>query len=153
MEKQKEQEKRRAQSSVFGTVSAVLWGLRVRSSLIWALLLLILLAFFLFARTPVNNKSTLEQRLCAALSQLEGAGEVEVVIYQSTNASNAQGVMSVFSITGGAAQDTAPSGVLVLAQGADDMRVRLDIARAVQSLLGVPASSVEVLKKAENGPS
>jgi len=38
-------------------------------------------------------------------------------------------------------------GVIVIAQGANDIRVKLDILKAVQALLGVSSSQVEIFVK------
>lgn len=107
---------------------------------------ILLLLGLLLTRQGARGDS-LETRLSAALSQLEGAGRVKVVIYERERTTENE-VIGVFSSMG-AGTSKQPGGVLVLAQGADDLRVRLDIARAVQSLLGVPASGVEVLKMAD----
>ena len=110
---------------------------------------LFLLVCLLLARIG-KQPDSLEKRLAAALSQLEGAGCVEVVIYQESRDASSDHASAVFSVLGTSSQQTTqPSGVLVLAQGADDLRVRLENARAVQALLGVPAANIEVLKKAD----
>lgn len=91
---------------------------------------------------------TLEARLSAALTQMEGAGSVEVVIYQKEETEDVQ-ASTVFSALGGNGKTLRPGGVLVLAQGADDLKVRMQIISAVQALLDVPASHIEVLKKTD----
>ena len=144
MEKQKEPVEKATQSKrLFAPGGA-------KSQLLWAAYALFVLLCLLLARQGGTREDTLEGRLADALSQLEGAGSVEVVIYQESRATDASGATAVFSALGASTQQyTQPSGVLVLAQGADDLRVRLEIARAVQALLGVPASNIEVLKKAD----
>ena len=122
---------------------------QMRTSIGWIGGIIGAVLLLLFSAQKEDASSALEKRLAAALSQLEGAGSVEVVIYHGEETEESAGVLPVFSVGGSRKQDAAPKGVLVLAQGADDMRVRLEIARAVQSVLGVPASNVEVLKKSD----
>lgn len=105
-----------------------------------------ILLLLLFSR---QGAETLEERLSGALSQLEGAGSVEVVIYQKESENSVAQTTDVFAALTRKSSTFAPSGVLVLAQGADDLRVRLEIERAVQALLDVPASHIEVLKKGD----
>lgn len=68
-----------------------------------------------------------EARLSRVLSAMSGAGQVEVaVFYQDEN--------------------SVPCGAVVVAQGADDVEVRLQLSRAVCTLLGLEPSQVEVFK-------
>lgn len=70
----------------------------------------------------------IESRVASVLSRVEGAGRVQVLIGEGEGA-----------------------GVLVVAEGADDLRVALELARAVQALLGVENSRIEVLKMERGG--
>ena len=63
-----------------------------------------------------------EQRLSAILNRIEGAGRVEVMISES-----------------------AQEGVLIVAEGADDLGVCLHLQYAVQTLLGTEASRIEIV--------
>ena len=63
-----------------------------------------------------------EKRLCEILKKIEGAGSVEVMI-----------------------SDNPLAGVLVVSEGADDLRVCLRLQYAVQTLLGTEASRIEIL--------
>lgn len=68
-----------------------------------------------------------EGRLARVLSAMSGAGQVEVaVFYQEEGA--------------------VPCGAVVVAQGADDVGVRLQLTRAVCTLLGLEPGQVEVFK-------
>ena len=89
---------------------------------------------------PAENVSSLEARLERVLSAVEGAGEVRVMINEPEAAQAA--FMSQDS-------ENKPAGVLVVAQGAGDIGVSMELSRAVQALLGVDAASVEILKMAE----
>jgi len=71
-----------------------------------------------------------EARLARVLSAMEGAGNVEVaVFYEPVQEKDAS---------------SRPCGVVVVAQGADDITVRLRLTRAVCTLLGVDSEQVEV---------
>lgn len=75
-----------------------------------------------------------EVRLARVLSAMEGAGQVEVAVFYAQEA-----------------EKSLPCGVVVVADGAQDVAVRLRIARAVETLLGVSASQVNVFQRKE-GP-
>ena len=66
-----------------------------------------------------------EQRIAEVLGALGGAGKVEVVL--------------------------GPTGAVVVAEGADDLSVRLSLIRAVRTLLGLPESAVDVFVMEEEG--
>lgn len=65
----------------------------------------------------------IEARLAAVLSQVEGAGRVRVAVGEGEG-----------------------GGVLVVAQGADNLKVALALSRAVRTVLGVENAEIEVLK-------
>ena len=73
-----------------------------------------------------------EARLARVLSAMEGAGQVEVAVFYDASAEAA-----------------VPCGVVVVADGAQDVAVRLQLSRAVETLLGVDASQVDVFKRKE----
>jgi len=85
------------------------------------------------------SASPLEARMEAVLSQVQGAGKVRVLLQQKPAAA------AVFS--GGQTQ-TADSidGVVVVAEGAGDARVALELSLAVKALLGVDMERIEVLQ-------
>ncbi|MEG1845073.1 MAG: hypothetical protein RR296_12590, partial [Clostridia bacterium] len=81
------------------------------------------------AAAPVNSApSAQELKVAQVLSMVEGAGTVRVLIGEGDDA-----------------------GVLIVATGADDLRVRIALSGAVQTLLGVENSRIEVLKMSEGG--
>ncbi len=89
-----------------------------------ALAVLILLgANYLTKREEPTGATEQEARVAAALNSVSGAGKVRVLIGEGDG-----------------------GGVLVVAEGADDVRVALELARAVSTLLGVPNERIEVLK-------
>ena len=71
-----------------------------------------------------------EKRIAQVLSAISGAGKVEVAVYYS----GAEGL----------AASGAPVGAVVVAEGADSMEVRLNLIRAVRTLLGLPEAAVDV---------
>lgn len=118
-----------------------------------------------------SNETELEEKLTAALSHMEGVGEVSVVInYESTaervpakasdvssrsdvsgeeTSSSQSKSENVASVSGEALiiKENQPKvrGVIVIAQGAQDIGVRNGILSAVMTLLDVTADKVEIL--------
>ena len=82
----------------------------------------------------MTTASQQEQRIAQVLSTMAGAGKVEVALFYAQQENNA------FS----ASSSAAPTGALVVAQGAGDMAVRLNLIRATRTLLGLPENAVEV---------
>ena len=74
-----------------------------------------------------------EQRVSATLSRIAGAGEVRRSIYSAQTA----------SAFGGSGQKT-PVGAVIVARGAGDVAVRLNLLRAAETLLGLDANRVDV---------
>lgn len=82
--------------------------------------LCILLLLMLNGKTvPADSE---EARMSRILSGITGAGEVEVML-------------------GG-----EDKGVLVLAEGADDIAVMLSLQRSVQTLTGLPIEKIEIIQ-------
>ena len=142
------EEKMNQQKEPIPSVTSKPVSLEMRRSFLIAVCVIGALALMLLLAMRKAAPQTLEARLSAALSKLEGAGSVEVVIYQKEAERSAQ-TSAVFSAWGGSSKTLEPGGVLVLAQGADVLRVRMQIVDAVQALLDVPAAHIEVLKKAD----
>ncbi|MDR2515154.1 MAG: hypothetical protein LBD02_08125 [Christensenellaceae bacterium] len=79
------------------------------------------------AGTP--GETELEERLCGVLRQIEGVGRVRVLIHE-----------------GGGDEIV---GVLVVAEGAQELSVRTELMRAAMTALNVPARAVEVFAMRE----
>ena len=128
----------------------------------------------------IGMTDSLEEKLAATLSQIEGAGDVEVMItYESTseivpafsvdrqtttitdnrengtsttNTENTQSEVVTVGGNGGSSalilKEISPKirGVIVVAEGADDITVRLNLLNAVQTLLNVGPRQVDVYK-------
>lgn len=93
-----------------------------------ALAALVLICLFLGAvEEPASPCTEDEARLSRVLSAMEGAGQVEVAVFY-------------------AEESALPCGAVVVAQGADDVGVRLQLTRAVCTLLGLESSQVDVFK-------
>lgn len=105
----------------------------------WVLLAGLLAAFFLMTggAEQTNQSTALEKRMENVLSMIEGAGRVRVLVNEAAAA---------FSGSDGQA-----AGVLVVAEGAGDMRVKMELQRAVQALLDVEAEQIEILTMKEEG--
>lgn len=93
-----------------------------------------------------GGQTDLEKRLSHVLSSVDGAGRVEVIIHTSQGEAT-QTAGSFGTLSSLAKVEEKPSGVIVVAEGASQLQVRLDLSRAVQTLLDLPASAVEVLPK------
>ena len=72
-----------------------------------------------------NAQTDFEKRLCSILDDIDGAGNVSVFV---NTGSNDQVV-----------------GIIVVSSGAEQVRVKLDILRAIQTVLSVPNTNIEIL--------
>lgn len=102
-------------------------------------LALALLGFSYF--TTQEKDHSLEVRVSKVLSQMEGAGKVEVAIMTRKSEAQSQGLLS--GKNGDGAE--IPCGAIAVAQGADDPFVRMQLEQALCSLLGLPISAVSVV--------
>lgn len=125
-------------------VSALRGARRVEWIALIALLALAVLLTQSGTREETQNAQTtpVEQRMESVLSMVRGAGKVRVLVRERTP--------STASFASGT-EEGQPVGVVVVAEGANDLRVALELARAVQALLGVEMNQIEVLKM-EEGP-
>lgn len=74
-----------------------------------------------------------EQRIARVLSAMEGAGSVKVALYYAKETG---------TFSGG--ESGRPTGAVVVAQGAESMEVRLNLTRAVRTLLSLEENAVDV---------
>lgn len=93
----------------------------------------ILLCLILGMTEGSSTQTAEEARLARVLSAMAGAGDVEVAVFYQEEAA-------------------LPCGAVVVAQGADDVSVRLQLTRAVCTLLGLEASQVDVFKLGGGSP-
>ena len=101
-----------------------------------------LLLCWLAAASQRTGASPLEERLARTLSCMEGAGRVEVTI-------RTREVASSGGALGASVSESVPCGAVVVAQGAQDLLVEMELRQAVCALLGLPASSVSVVTGGE----
>lgn len=101
-----------------------------------------LLLCWLAAASQRTGASPLETRLARTLSCMEGAGRVEVTI-------RTREVASSGGVFGTSVSESVPCGAVVVAQGAQDPLVEMELRQAVCALLGLPASSVSVVTGGE----
>ena len=80
------------------------------------------------AASAVGNQSESEERLCALLGEIDGVGNVRVMICEDED-----GVESV----------------VVVCEGANDLRVNMDIREAVSAALGTDEKSVKIYQMKE----
>ena len=74
--------------------------------------------------------SSTEQRLSYLMSMIDGAGQVDVLVTQG---------------------DTGVLGVLIVADGAQELAVRTELMRAAMTALDIPADCVEVFAREKEG--
>lgn len=101
--------------------------LRKDGWLLLALAVSVLLCLVLGSGDGTSACTQEESRLSRVLSAMAGAGQVEVAVFYQEESS-------------------VPCGAVVVAQGADDVTVRLQLSRAVCTLLGLEPAQVEVFK-------
>lgn len=77
--------------------------------------------------SPEYTPTQLEQRLSAILEGIRGVGDVRVLIHAEQGQESGEIV-----------------GVLIVAQGADELTVRSELMRAARTALDLPAEAVEV---------
>ena len=77
-----------------------------------------------------------EKRLSATLSCIAGAGETRVSIYYAGEE--------------GFSGSRQPVGAVIVSRGAENIRVRLDLCRAAEALLGLSGENVEVFSMEES---
>ena len=100
-----------------------------RIELFVALVAAAVLLLQLVGSVSTGSGTELEQRLAGILGQIDGVGRVRVMVTENAN---------------GEAE-----GVLVVADGADDVGVCLQLQYAVQTLLGTDAARIEIVRYAQ----
>lgn len=111
-------------------------------ALLWVALGLLALTGLWAAMQPGQTDSMTgdEKRIAEVLSAIAGAGKVEVALFYAPAA-------ETFSGLGASQKGTAasiPTGAVVVAQGAGELSVRLNLIRAVRTLLSLPETAVDV---------
>lgn len=114
-------------------------ALSPQSALLLVLALLLLFGGMDWRQTEhLNRQTALEARISKALSSMDGAGHVSVVI-RTREKNESEGWKTVNT------QEDSILGAVAIAQGAGDPVVRLELQQALCALLGLPAASVSVV--------
>jgi len=103
--------------------------------------------FLLFLRNGQQSVSEgegteLETRLAAVLQTVEGVGRVKVLVNER---------QAVPAFSGGGANEREVTGVVIVAEGARDLRIALAIQQATKTLLNVELDQIQVLEMHEGG--
>ncbi|MDD3412128.1 MAG: hypothetical protein PHY12_15090 [Eubacteriales bacterium] len=113
-----------------------LWErLRSRPLLLVMGIVVAALLWMAFSQGQSTGASHEEKRIADVLSAMSGAGRVEVALY--------------YEQADGLSGQSKPCGAVAVAQGADDMQVRLRLIRALRTLLGLPENAVDVFAMKE----
>lgn len=95
-------------------------------------------AMSLSAGWQTDSASQEERRMAEVLGAIEGAGRVEVALFYTEESA------------GGYGSARQPTGAVVVAEGAGEMSVRLQLIRATRTLLGLSENAVDVFVMEEN---
>lgn len=98
-----------------------------------------------------------EKRLAGALEQIDGAGEVTVLLSLKSTASRelAQGKEQPLVISTGSGTQSAVElwydypeylGAVIISSGAQSSRVKLDIVKSVSAFTGLPSDRITVIR-------
>ena len=115
-----------------------------------ALIVLALVGFLLFRQdTSPSVNETVEAKLAAALSKIEGVGQVSVYVH--TEASRES---SLFSFSAVESAD-AYTGVLIVSEGASSPLIKRKLQETVSAILQLPAHRIVILpmEEGEGGSS
>jgi hypothetical protein len=105
--------------------NAFLLRLKTIKPMQWLILFIFLCvaATFILKESPEAASSAEEARISAILCAIDGAGETRIAVYY---------------------ENDTPIGAVVVSEGANDIGVRLNLIRAVRTLLGLNQEAVEV---------
>ncbi|MBQ8536236.1 MAG: hypothetical protein IJ461_02380 [Clostridia bacterium] len=110
--------------------------------LIAAVIILTLLSLTWTEPAATNGASQQEMRMAQVLSQIHGAGKVEVAVYYPQ--AEASSLWENQELA-------APTGAVIVAQGGNDIAVRLQLIRAASTLLGLEGDQICVFPMDEGG--
>lgn len=124
---------------VFGTLRGRLRGARGIEFLLVAVAVAVLGMSVLNGSPAVREdaRTDIERRLERVLGEIEGAGKVRVMVTEREGKQK-----DSLSDQNDAGEEIC--GVLVVAEGAGDLRVRMEISKAVHALLHVDLSAIEI---------
>lgn len=112
--------------------------------------------------SDTDSVEAFENKICEALERVEGIGEVEVRLSVETGAHSVYATDSAYGneghetviINGASGQtplveyENAPvfRGAVIVCQGADSSKVRLEVTNAVKALTGISSDNIVILK-------
>lgn len=131
--------------SRLGSITSLLKGVRkIDWLVVLAALSVLLLIFVKNDGQDVNvyEGTELEIRLSRVLESVDGVGRVKVMINEKQSA--------VQAFSGGAGEQEI-TGIVIVAEGAKDLRVALALQQAAKTLLNVELSQIQVLEMNEGG--
>lgn len=115
---------------MFSKLTDALRGAR-RAELFVILAIAAILILALMKTGTYANQGSMEKRLSDTLEKIHGAGNVQVMINEDSQGN--------------------PVGILIVAEGAGDISVRLEILQSVKTLMGVDADQIEITRMGGNG--
>ena len=89
-----------------------------------------------------DARTDLERRMEDVLGNIAGAGKVRVLVTEQASESHVY--------QPGDADQARVQGVLIVAEGAGSLRVRLELERAVRALLDVELADIEIVEMRRN---
>ena len=111
-----------------------------------ALIVLALVGFLLFRQdTSPSVNETVEAKLAAALSKIEGVGQVSVYVHTEESRES-----SLFSLSKVENTD-AYTGVLIVSEGAKSPSIKRQLKETVSTILQLPAHRIVILPMMEEG--
>lgn len=102
----------------------------------------------LYKDTPASSAESkvtsteLEARLENILSKINGTGKVNVMITYTSSEAAASNSSDTVTLK--------PLGAVVIAEGAENLEVRIKIQQAVQTALGIEAHQVKIFRMSDN---
>ncbi|MFS0575152.1 hypothetical protein AB1K83_05935 [Sporosarcina sp. 179-K 3D1 HS] len=91
--------------------------------------------------------STLEE----ALMQIEGIGEVSIYFHQGNNGTSAP-LSDYFSLSGTSEKKGSElQGILVIAEGAEDFKLRSELSRILSAVLQLPEHRIVIVEMKKRG--
>ena len=112
---------------------------------------IIVVAFVLYSSKSNSSSANsaastnVESRLENILSKINGVGNVKVMIYYENSLNNSES--NSINFTNGFSSSSKSQeikGVIVVAEGASDMNVKVQLLRAVETILSINADCIEI---------
>ena len=114
-----------------------------------ALIVMALVGFLLLRQetSPSSDNQTIEAKLAATLSKIEGVGQVSVYVH--TDASKESSLFSLSTVENAETY----TGVLIVSEGAKSPIIKRQLLETVSSILQLPAHRIVILpmKEGEEG--